>query len=496
MRRCDRDAAPPGGQLWLLVGMLVVVSLAGCIDGAEEPLDASSQDDGLGLLGTAIDQAAWDDPSQAPHPAFGWPTPTHVPASAPSLWQPIPERTLPETIGSIEPLAEITAGAGGERVAIFGELVVVPTPRAEGEPSLSGPPQDASYPVTVLSLREPLKPQVLSTFEPGMATVDAGLIATPEGRLVAVLATTAGLMPVWDVTDPTEPRELTVLDHGGSGHNVGVVPGTPIVYVAGVLGGGQAGNAPSLASGTNLIIDLSVPEAPELVAEWENGYGCHTVGFHLDAGGQRQRAYCAGYEATQIWDIEDPASPEVITTMPVHHGQPGTPSLGVAVAGFTSTMTYTNQDGTTLVVSDEDGIIVPACEAHAEPAGRSVSSPRGALWFYDITDEGAPVLQGYIAPGGHALDNEPPPQPLFTPADLGHCAAHYATLIPDPDRDLLAVAFWQGGVGLIDFTDPANPSMLDRWKKDAITTDVHYASGHLVAAHWDAGLDVLGLASG
>ena len=41
--------------------------------------------------------------------------------------------------------------------------------------------------------------------------------------------------------------------------------------------------------------------------------------------------------------------------------------------------------------------------------------------------------------------------------DTENCVAHNGSIIPVPGRDIMAQAWYQGGLSLMDFTDPENP---------------------------------------
>lgn len=38
-----------------------------------------------------------------------------------------------------------------------------------------------------------------------------------------------------------------------------------------------------------------------------------------------------------------------------------------------------------------------------------------------------------------------------------NCVAHNGSLIPVPGRDIMVQSWYQGGISVFDFTDPANP---------------------------------------
>lgn len=416
------------------------------------------------LLAPPVEAALWNDPQLFPHPAFGWPTLTHVPADAPAWWQPIPARELPATVKGLEHLANAGEGGTGDGIAVFGRLAVSP----------GG---------TVYDLTDPAEPVVLSKMEVQPSGRQATLIPYPDGRLVAAFATGSGYVPLWDVTDPTNPEEITAFKVPSGGHTIALVPGTPILYNANAVGSRYY---PHEASGGQSIVqveiyDLTHPDDPVLVQEWKGAYGCHMVSFYIDAAHEKYRAYCAAVDATQIWDIEDPLAPKVLATVPMPHGR--NPAPGYPILAAVSHYVVVNKDATVMGVADEFlGGAGPGCDAYARPMGRTVSGPAGNVYFYDISDERNPVLRGWLNPGAH-----------FTYNNQGlSCTAHIGRMVPQEDRDLAAMSFYGGGLGLIDFTDPANPFFVDTWQQSR-PMDVWFHNGYLVAGDAANGIDVLTL---
>jgi hypothetical protein len=83
-----------------------------------------------------------------------------------------------------------------------------------------------------------------------------------------------------------------------------------------------------------------------------------------------------------------------------------------------------------------------------------------------------------------------------------NCVAHNGSLIPVPGRDIMAQAWYQGGVSVFDFTDSAHPveiAFFDRGPIDAnnlITGgfwSAYWYNGYLYASEIARGLDVFRL---
>jgi hypothetical protein len=446
---------------------LLIGTFAGCLDSAQKlGLDHAAKP----LTDLLAGPALWPDPQNAPHPAFGWATLSNPPAKASAWWAPIAASALPVKMSGLEHLgktgSDVKAGAG---IAIFGSLAVVP--------------EDAKA-AYVVDIRDPTSPKVLSKFETDGR--GAAIIAYPNGRLVTVLAGTKTIT-VADITDPMHPELLDPITPKQGSHKLGVVPGTPFVYNAASEGGhsttplygpGPSQVSPSMGKGFTEIFDLSDPANPKLVQEFPNGYSCHHIFFWNSA--EKQRAICAGMEYTQLWDTKDPAKPTVIVSIPVHYGLANGPSTMASIEAFSHSAGL-NAKGTVLYVGDENGggSLPPGCVASVNTAVTTVGTPIGATWFYDVSNEKMPLLQGYFTPS--RLDD---------PAERS-CTTHHGRLIPEAGRDLLAMSYYNQGVIVIDFTNPKTPKQVTQWKDKSDTWETWYDQGYLFTGDMVRGMDVL-----
>ncbi|MEJ2483121.1 MAG: hypothetical protein P8049_08400 [Gemmatimonadota bacterium] len=85
---------------------------------------------------------------------------------------------------------------------------------------------------------------------------------------------------------------------------------------------------------------------------------------------------------------------------------------------------------------------------------------------------------------------------------LENCVAHNGSMIPIPGRDVMVQAWYQGGISVFDFTDPANPveiAFFDRGPVDpdqmqmAGSWSVYWYNGLIVSSEIARGLDILEL---
>jgi hypothetical protein len=462
----------------LAASLLVAGLLSGCAG-----LDSSTKA-ATAVGGLHAGSPLWNDPQNAPHPKWNWPTLSSPPANATGWWTPIVARALPNPVSGLEHVAQAMNGSSpisqGAGIAVFGHVAVVP--------------EDREY-AHFIDISDPTHPVEVGRIE--SSGRGAAVIAYPDGRLVTAISTSPGF-DVIDFTDPTQPEMLAQVAPREGGHKLGVVPGTPILYNAGSSGGEPLPNpvyGPGLCNvsidqcvGYTSIYNLTDPANPVLVQEFHNGLACHHIFFWNNAAEGRFRALCAGIQYTQIWDTADPEHPKVLVSIPVHTGVADTPSQMVSIAAFSHSAGL-NTDGTILYVGDENmgGGYPPGCVLGTSTPAGEAGTPVGATWFYDVRDELHPRLLGYFAP----------------PRDAGHqvarsCTTHHGRIVPAEGRDLLAMSYYNDGVILVDFTPTMGeggpaivPKVVDEFNDGSDTWETWYDQGYLFTGDLARGMDVL-----
>jgi hypothetical protein len=155
--------------------------------------------------------------------------------------------------------------------------------------------------------------------------------------------------------------------------------------------------------------------------------GCHDVTVYP----AKDLAAAACLTESQIWDISDPAHPQILShiynpAINIHHS---------------STFSW---DGNTAVIGDE----LAGAEATPGCPGGDDHMPLGALWFYDVSNPAEPMMKGTF----HIPQQQ---------ADSLLCTAHNFNTVPlRSDRDVLVSGWYNGGTTVVDFTDPADPTQL------------------------------------
>ncbi len=118
-----------------------------------------------------------------------------------------------------------------------------------------------------------------------------------------------------------------------------------------------------------------------------------------------------------------------------------------------------NNDGDVVVFTDEWG-------GGGSPRCRSTDPATwGANAIFRIGEDGTMELASYY--------KLPVPQ-----TETENCVAHNGSLIPVPGRDIMAQAWYQGGLSLMDFTDPENPFEIGFFDRGPMSADTLYTGGY------------------
>ncbi len=210
------------------------------------------------------------------------------------------------------------------------------------------------------------------------------------------------------------------------------------VHVRGMMGGGQARGGPSQ---------------------------CHDITVYPNAG--LAAGACSGYGL--LLDIKDPTHPVRIQA--------------VADSNFSFWHSATfNNDATSLLYTDEwGGGTQPKCRAT------------------DPIDWGADAI---FTLRNRKLDHVGYFKMPAAQTSTENCVAHNGGLIPVPGRDIMVQGWYQGGVSVFDFTNPAHPKEIayfDRGPIDASKLVIggywagYYYNGYIYGSEIARGLDVFKL---
>lgn len=141
-----------------------------------------------------------------------------------------------------------------------------------------------------------------------------------------------------------------------------------------------------------------------------------------------------------------------------------------------------NNDGTSLLFTDEWG-------GGTQPRCRTTDRPQwGANANFHLQDRKLSFAGYFKLPAAQTAQE--------------NCVAHNGSLIPVPGRDIMVQAWYQGGISVIDFTDPAHTveiAFFDRGPMDASRLilsghwSAYWYNGVIVGSEIGRGLDVLEL---
>ncbi|MCB5166680.1 hypothetical protein LG634_17775 [Streptomyces bambusae] len=290
---------------------------------------------------------------------------------------------------------------------------------------------------------------------------------------------------VFDISDKTNPKYVAAVETNCGSHTHTLVPGGRDVYLY-VSSYSPNDAFPDCKPPHDGISVVKVPRhAPERAAVvgfpvlFPDGgnpgtptvsktTGCHDITVFpskkLAAGA------CMGDGI--IFDISRPEQPRVIDRV--------RDDVNFA---FWHSATF-SENGSKVVFTDELGGGVGAT------CNEATGPNRGADGIYAITGRGDQrrlAFRGYYKIDRYQADTE-------------NCVAHNGSLIPVRGRDIMVQAWYQGGISVFDFTDPARAHEIGWFERGPISTDTlslggswsaYYYNGHIYSNDIAKGFDVL-----
>ncbi|HZE76854.1 MAG TPA: hypothetical protein VE091_16200 [Gemmatimonadales bacterium] len=214
--------------------------------------------------------------------------------------------------------------------------------------------------------------------------------------------------------------------------------------IAGLWKGGTHGEGTQETEETNMCHDITVYQAVGLAAGACSGNGL-------------------------LLDVKDPANPKRIAEV-------SDPNFA-----YWHSATF-NNDATKVLYTDEWG-------GGGQARCRASDPPKwGADAIYTLANGTLTPASFYKLPA--------------VQTDQENCVAHNGSLIPVPGRDIMVQAWYQGGVSVFDFTDPAHPveiAYFDRGPLNAQKLEgggywsAYWYNGHIVGSEITRGLDLFEL---
>ncbi|MGZ8494056.1 MAG: LVIVD repeat-containing protein [Gemmatirosa sp.] len=314
---------------------------------------------------------------------------------------------------------------------------------------------------------------------------------------------------VFDISDVSAPRQVASVQtcRGSHTHTLLVDPkdsANVYVYVAGTSPvrpaselAGCSGRSPQEDPNTSLFrievirVPLAAPQTASIVSTprvfadstgnvaglWAGGtHGagtqetaqtdqCHDITVYPEIG--LAAGACSGNGI--LLDISDPANPKRIDEV-------SDPNFA-----YWHSATFSN-DGSKILFTDEwGGGVAPRCQASDKPEW-------GANAIFTVANRELKPAGYYKLPAAQTATE--------------NCVAHNGTLIPIPGRDVMVQAWYQGGISVFDFTNPAKPveiAFFDRGPMDAANLTLggywsaYWYNGHILGSEIGRGLDVFRL---
>jgi hypothetical protein len=192
---------------------------------------------------------------------------------------------------------------------------------------------------------------------------------------------------------------------------------------------------------------------------------CHDITVYPELG--LAAGACSGNGI--LIDISDPVNPKRIDAVNDQN------------YAYWHSASFSN-DGKTIVFTDEwGGGMAPRCREN-DP------SVWGANALFTLKDRKLVFENYYKIPAAQG--------------DTENCVAHNGSLVPVPGRDIKVQAWYQGGISVMDFTDPKNPIEIAYFDRGPVDPEnlvlggywsTYWHNGYIYGAEIIRGLDVLEL---
>ncbi len=279
---------------------------------------------------------------------------------------------------------------------------------------------------------------------------------------------------IFDVSDPQRPKFVKSVYTDCGAHTITAFPRNPsklLLYVSsyplrpgptcGPDRGPEAGNSPLHEKISVITVPVRNPKSAHVTAEPKISYpgdpdnqfdpaehelagfnpltACHDIGVFVEL--RLAAGACA--EQAQLWRLKNNGIPDTENPLWVYDDNEDTdgPGGGDVAVDFWHSATF-SADGSVVNFIDESfGIGCPPVTPGVGDTGR--------MFFLDAAT--GDKLSDFTLPRTEsALDADG--------NETAYCSAHLGNTVPATDRNLLVNAWYMGGVDVIDFSDPSNPT--------------------------------------
>jgi hypothetical protein len=232
------------------------------------------------------------------------------------------------------------------------------------------------------------------------------------------------------------------------------VVATPVLFP----GGGNPGKVAPENPATPTVGIVTPPDAYSATA------GCHDITAYPAKG--IAAGACMGEGV--IMDIRNPRRPRVVETV-----------LDTQNFAFWHSATFSNAADKVIFTDELGGGGAATCNP-------TIGPNKGANAIYTLDSNRDLTFKSY-----YKISREQ--------ASTENCVAHNGSLIPVNGRDVMVQAWYQGGISVHDFTDPANPRELGWFDRGPLSNErlilggswsAYYYNGFIYSSDIQKGLDV------
>ncbi len=358
---------------------------------------------------------------------------------------------------------------------------------------------------------------------------------------------------IYDLTDPAKPTVANVIECVGPQNDVTIYKNFLVLSIDSSRSNntcastGQSATIKESWEGIR-IYNIADPYKPELVTTVETKCGSHTNTLVPDPANDRGLIYVSSYgpdivkdsfpdcrvphDLISIVEIRDAAPAEAkVVAEPVLFPDGGFAgnSYTRPTAGCHDITAYPAK-GIAAGACMGEGVLIDITKPAEPKVIESVTDPNFAFWHSAnfsndgskvlFTDElgggGAPTCNPTVGPekGADAIyrivQTPAGPQLEFasyfkiprTQKNTENCVAHNGSVLPVVGRDIMVQAWYQGGVSVIDFTDPENVRELAWFDRGPLSNDrlvlggswsAYWYNGYIYSSDIQQGFDVLKL---
>lgn len=356
---------------------------------------------------------------------------------------------------------------------------------------------------------------------------------------------------IWDIADPTAPELVSAVSCPGGQGDVSAVGDLVIVSIDETMSDDscQATRVPETSENWEglRIFDISDPRSPRYAAAVRTRCGSHShtvvpdpanaerVFVYVNAYSRGASLNCTGRNPLQIVEVPlgAPENAAIAGELDLFDdetafGPEDRVAGGAETRSTTGCHDITAYPAKALAVAAcrGDGLLLSIADPLAPAVLQRVRDPAVAFWHSGIFDNDATriVFQDELGDGfintcspAYGADRGADAVWLIQPeglvkagtyklprtqSDLEKCVAHSGGLVPVPGRFIIAQAWLEGGISVVDLTDPAAPVELTWFDRPDYGTSMDYSAGIWSVYHYDGylyasdmyeGLDVLRL---